>query len=316
MPPKSQLRGEFAMRTGVARVGISGWTYPPWRGQFYPPKLPHKRELAFASRVLSSIEINGSFYSLQRPESYALWASSTPDDFVFAIKGGRYITHMKKLRDAETALANFFASGVLRLGRKLGPFLWQLPPQLHYDAARIETFVRALPRDTDQAAALARAHDQRMAGRAWTEPMVAMPLRHAMEIRHDSFKAPEFIAILRRYQVALVVADTVEWPLLGDLTADFVYCRLHGSEELYASGYDDAALDRWAARVRRWTSGGEADDLPHVAGPAPPRPRDVFVYFDNDAKVRAPFDAQGLLRRLAETGAAREIAPATQGTRG
>jgi uncharacterized protein YecE (DUF72 family) len=286
------------VRPGIARVGISGWTYPPWRGRFYPAKLPHKRELAYASRILSSIEINGTFYSLQRPESFALWATATPDDFVFSIKASRYITHMKRLREAESALANFFASGMLRLGKKLGPFLWQLPPNFRFDGERIEAFARALPRDTDEAAALARAHDERMAGRAWTEPVVDLALRHAMEIRNETFKTPEFVAILRRHGVALVVADTVEWPLLGDLTADFVYCRLHGSEELYASGYDDAALDAWAARVRRWVAGGEAEDLPHLAPLAKPRPRDVFVYFDNDAKVRAPFDAQGLIRRL------------------
>lgn len=312
-PPRARERVASA---GVARVGISGWTYPPWRGQFYPAKLPQKRELAFASRILSSIEINGTFYSLQRPESFALWAAETPDDFVFSIKAGRYITHMKRLRDAEAALANFFASGMLRLGRKLGPFLWQLPPNFRFDPERIEAFARALPSDTDAAASLACAHDARMTGRAWTKPLIGMTLRHAMEIRNETFKTPEFIAILRRYNLALVVADTVEWPLLGDLTSDFVYCRLHGSEQLYASGYDDAALDTWAARVRRWLAGDDVDDLPHLAAPAKPKPRDVFVYFDNDAKVRAPFDAQGLIRRLAEPLVQREIAPTVEGPGG
>lgn len=305
---EGRTRGRAPRRAGVARIGISGWTYPPWRGDFYPKGLPQKRELAYASRIFSSIEINGTFYSLQWPESFVRWAEATPEDVVFAVKGGRFVTHMKRLRDVTTPLANFFASGVLKLGAKLGPFLWQLPPNFRFDAARIESFVRQLPHDTDAAGALARRHDARMAGRAWTEPLVSMRLRHAMEIRHDSFKTPEFIRILRRHNVALVHADTVEWPLLGDLTADFVYCRLHGSEELYTSGYDDAALDQWAARVRRWTAGEEVDDLPHVAGPARRRKRDVFVYFDNDAKVRAPYDAQGLIRRLAGTVPARETA--------
>ena len=295
-------------RTGTARVGISGWTYPPWRGDFYPRGLVHKRELAYASRLLTSIEINGSFYSLQRPESYARWAEETPDDFVFSIKGSRFITHIQRLRDPATLLANFFASGMLRLGAKLGPFLWQLPPSFRYDAERIRAFLAALPHDTDALSALAQRHDSRLAGRAWTKPLTDMKLRHAMEIRNDSFKTEAFIALLRQHRVALVVADSVEWPRLGDLTADFVYCRLHGSEQLYASGYDDAALDAWAARVRRWTSGEEVDDLPRVVPAAPQRNRDVFVYFDNDAKVRAPYDAQALIRRLAGTDANPESA--------
>lgn len=300
---------------GIARIGISGWTYPPWRGDFYPRGLVQKRELAYASRIFSSIEINGTFYSLQRPESFARWAEETPEDFVFSVKGSRFITHIRQLRDPAMLLANFLASGVLRLGPKLGPLLWQLPPNFRFDAERIDNFLHQLPRDTDAASALARGHDAWMADRAWTEPLAPMRLRHAMEIRHDSFKTPEFIAILRRHNVALVVADTVAWPCLGDLTADFVYCRLHGSEELYASGYDDAALDRWAVRVRIWTAGADADDLPHVGGPAKRETRDVFVYFDNDAKVRAPYDAQGLIRRLAGTAAAQETAAIVEGTR-
>jgi uncharacterized protein YecE (DUF72 family) len=301
--------GTRTHRAGVARIGISGWSYPPWRGDFYPKGLTQKRELAYASRIFPSIEVNGTFYSLQRPESFVHWAEETPDDFVFAIKGSRYVTHIRRLRDVAAPLANFFASGVLRLGAKLGPFLWQLPPNFRFDAERIDSFLHLLPHDTDAAGALARRHDARIAGRAWTKPLVSMPLRHALEIRHDSFKSPEFIRILRRHNVALVHADTVEWPLLGDLAADFVYCRLHGSEQLYTSGYDDEALDRWAARVRRWTAGEDVGDLPHVDGPARRRKRDVFVYFDNDAKVRAPYDAQGLIHRLAGTVPARETAP-------
>lgn len=287
-------------RGGDIRIGISGWTYKGWRGVFYPEGLPHKRELSHAAGRFNSIEINGTFYSLQRPESFARWAAETPDGFVFAVKGPRFVTHMKKLREVEAPLANFLASGLLRLGPKLGPILWQLPPNLRFDAARIEAFLSLLTHDTEAAAGLSRRHDRRVAGRAWTETDARRPLRHAMEIRHDSFVDEEFVALLRRHRVALVVADAVAWPCLTDVTADFVYCRLHGSEELYASGYDEAALDRWAARVKAWAEGGDAADGRRASTKAAPKRagRDVFVYFDNDAKVRAPFDAEGLTRRL------------------
>jgi uncharacterized protein YecE (DUF72 family) len=285
---------------GDVRIGISGWTYKPWRGVFYPADLPRNRELAYAASVFGSIEINGTFYSLQRPESFAAWAAQTPDTFVFAIKGSRYITHLRRLKEIEAPLANFFASGVLRLGAKLGPLLWQLPPYFRFDPGRLERFFTLLPRDTEAAAALARRHDERITGRAWTETDAVRPLRHALEIRHASFATPAFIDLLRAHGIALVCADAVEWPRLMDLTADFVYCRLHGSEVLYTSGYDDEALDRWAARVAAWARGGEPEDAERVIdAPGPTRPaRDVFVYFDNDAKVRAPFDAQGLIRRV------------------
>jgi uncharacterized protein YecE (DUF72 family) len=283
------------------RIGISGWTYARWRGVFFPEKWPHRRELEYASRKVNSIEINGSFYSLQRPENYAAWFEATPDDFVFSLKGSRFITHMKKLNDAETPLANFFASGVLRLGSKLGPFLWQLPPNLGYNRERLETFFRLLPRDTNAAAKLARRHDERLAGRAWTETDALRPLRHCLEVRHPTFVNDEFIALLRKHDIAFVVADTAgKWPFLEDATSDFVYVRLHGDEELYASGYSEAALDMWAKKVRAWAKGG----LPPNAELGGPRlasragGRDVYVYFDNDAKVHAPFDAMALGKRL------------------
>jgi uncharacterized protein YecE (DUF72 family) len=282
---------------GDIRIGISGWTYAGWRGVFYPPKLPHKRELAHASHIFRSIEINSTHYSLQRPEDFARWAEETPDDFVFAIKGSRYITHMKRLREPESGLANFFAQGVLRLGPKLGPILWQFPPNFRFDRARIEPFLALLPRDTEAALALAKHHDHRVAGRAWLKIDKKRKLRHAMEIRHDSFVDPDFIALLRKYSVALVSADTVEWPLLMDVTSDFIYCRLHGAEQLYASGYDASAIAAWTKRVAAWAQGREAPDGKR-ASPAPARKRtrrDVFLYFDNDAKVRAPFDAQALV---------------------
>lgn len=271
--------------TGTVRVGISGWTYPPWRGVFYPPGLRQKDELEFAATRMSSIEINGSFYSLQRPESYLSWGGRTPDDFVFAVKGGRFITHMKKLTDVETPLANFFASGLLALGDKLGPILWQLPPTLGFDSDRLETFFDQLPRTTIAAAALAAGHDERVEGRTWLEAGVDRPIRHALEVRHTSFLAPQFLDLLRKHQVAVVVADTAgKWPLLRHVTADFAYIRLHGDTELYASGYSGTALDEWARLVRGWAEQGT----------------DVYVYFDNDILVRAPVDAIALAERLAD----------------
>jgi uncharacterized protein YecE (DUF72 family) len=287
-------------KPGTVRIGISGWTYAPWRGTFYPKGLAHKNELAYAAAQFASIEINGTFYGLQRPQSFARWRSETPDGFVFAIKGSRYITHMLKLREIETPLANFLASGPLRLGSKLGPILWQFPPRMKFDPELFRSFLALLPRDTDEARKLARRHDARLSGRSWLGRDVERPLRHAVEIRNESFRTPAFIELLRRYKTALVCADTVEWPLLMDLTADFVYCRLHGSEELYVSGYGDQALDRWAKRIRAWSRGNEPKDAERVMGPTRPRKsgRDVFVYFDNDAKVRAPVDARGLAKRL------------------
>jgi uncharacterized protein YecE (DUF72 family) len=285
---------------GEVRIGISGWTYPPWRGVFYPSSLPHKKELEFAASRFPTIEINGTFYGLQRPEAFADWADRTPDDFVFSVKGSRYITHMLKLRDPAKPLANFLASGVLRLGRKLGPLLWQFPPQFQFVPERIEPFLRILPHDTAAAAELARRHDGRLTGGAWTKTDASRPLRHAFEIRHDSFRTPEFVDLLRRYYVALVCADAVGWPRLMDVTSDFMYCRLHGSEELYASGYDDAALDAWAKRVAAWAHGSEPRDAERVGGRARERQRDVFVYFDNDVKVRAPTDAAGLFERVSK----------------
>jgi uncharacterized protein YecE (DUF72 family) len=286
---------------GDARIGISGWRYKPWRGRFYPPGLAQRRELAFASRMLSTIELNGSFYSLQRPESYQAWHDETPDDFVFAVKVSRYITHMLRLKDVRIPLANFLASGLFALRSKLGPILWQFPPNLPYDPERLEAFLSLLPGDTRAALALARAHDERLEGRTWLKPPARRRMRHAVEVRHRSFIDPGFIAMLRRYKIALVVADTAgRWPLIEDLTADFVYLRLHGDKELYASGYEDAALDRWAERIDAWRRGRQVNDARRASPqPAPRRARrDVFCYFDNDIKVHAPYDAAHLATRL------------------
>ncbi len=290
-----------AFALGCVRIGISGWRYEPWRGVFYPSLLAQRQELAFASQMLPTIEINGSFYSLQRPESYAAWHDETPPGFVFAVKGSRYITHMLKLRNVEVALANFFASGVLRLDEKLGPILWQFPPQLGFDEERFAAFFSLLPLDQASAAALARGHDSRLDGRAWLEAGINRPLRYAVEIRHPTFVAARFIALLRGHGIAIVVADTAgRWPLIEDLTADFVYLRLHGDKELYASGYGDVALDRWARRIDAWRSGTQIADAQLAAassGRARAR-RDVYCYFDNDVKVHAPYDAAKLAMRL------------------
>ncbi len=265
------------------RIGISGWRYPPWRGVFYPASLPQRRELAYAGERFTSIEINGSFYSLQRPDYYRAWSEQTPDDLVFAVKGGRFITHMKKLAGVETALANFFASGVLALGAKLGPVLWQLPPTLGFDADRLRRFFDLLPRTTGEAASLAASHDGKVpADRALTTVATDIPVRHALEVRHASFTTPELPELLREHDIGLVVADTAgRWPQREDVTSGFVYVRLHGADELYVSGYTPQALDRWADKALRWRAAG----------------LDVYVYFDNDVKVHAPFDALGLIAR-------------------
>ena len=296
---------------GHIRVGLSGWRYAPWRGTFYPRGLPQRRELEYASRHVSTIEINGSFYSLQRPEYYARWREETPDGFVFSVKGPRFITHMLKLRGSEQALANFFASGIANLGEKLGPILWQLPPILRFDVERLEIFLASLPRDTDAAAALARHRNEKVKGRARLSFGATRPLRHALEVRHETFVDASFIALLRRQNVALVVADTAgKWPYAEDITADFVYVRLHGDKELYVSGYADVALDRWAKRIVAWSEGREAKDARRISRVSSRRRahRDVFCYFDNDAKVMAPRDAQALARILSTSGA-RVIAP-------
>jgi uncharacterized protein YecE (DUF72 family) len=285
---------------GTIRIGISGWRYPPWRGTFYPKGLPQKNELPYASSILSSIEINGTFYSLQRPTSYAAWYAQTPADFVFSVKAPRFITHIRRLRDIEAPLANFFVSGPLRLNEKLGPILWQFPPNFRFAPDLFEAFLAQLPHSTAAAAKLLKHADARIKGRSWSKVDRDRPLRHAVEIRHESFAVPAFARLLRKHRAALVVADTAgKWPMLHDVTADFVYVRLHGAEELYASGYTEPALDAWAAKIRAWSAGRDAPDVSLLSRLAAVRARrDVFVYFDNDVKVHAPFDAARLAEKL------------------
>jgi len=271
------------------RIGLSGWTYPHWRSVFYPRGLVQRRELEFASRTFDTLEINGSFYSLQRPSSYRAWRHATPDDFVFAVKGSRYITHMKKLAGIDVALANFLASGVLALGPKLGPLLWQLPPLLPYHPGRMADFFARLPASTAEAARVAAGCDDRIRQRFGQEPVTSVsadvPLRHAVEVRHDSFATGDFAALCREHGVASVVADTAgRFTWVDEVTSDLVYVRLHGDQELYASGYSDEGIDWWAGRVSGWA--------------ADPAVREVHVYFDNDGQAHAPNDARRLAERL------------------
>jgi uncharacterized protein YecE (DUF72 family) len=306
---RTQTRARLAKISGRGsatpelRVGISGWRHAGWRGKFYPESLAQRHELEFASRRFNSIEINGSFYSLQLPSSYIRWYSETPPGFLFSVKGPRFITHMKKLRDAETPLANFFASGVLALREKLGPILWQLPPSLGWNRDRLNQFFELLPGNMRQAAQLARRHDDKLKARAWLKVDAAVaqrPLRYALEVRHPTFMVPEFFDLLQGYNVAFVFADTAKkWPYAEDITADFIYIRLHGAEQLYVSGYTDEALAWWADRIEHWRYGRQPADAKLVAPAKSDRKRRaVFVYFDNDAKVHAPFDAIRLAKLL------------------
>jgi uncharacterized protein YecE (DUF72 family) len=286
---------------GRIHIGVSGWRYTPWRGNFYPRGLAQSRELQYASRVFNSIELNGSFYSLQRPSSYAQWADETPPGFVFAVKGSRYITHMLKLRNFEAALANFLASGLFELGDKLGPILWQFPPMLGFNPRVFDDFFSVLPRSTSEAMWIAHAHDERLKGRHCLVPSEDLPLRHAVEVRHPSFETPEFIALLRRHGIAWVVADTPRpWPLFEDVTADFIYMRLHGSTELYNSRYTTEELERWAALMRAWANGDDPPQARRLSAERAPKlaSRDVYCYFDNTDKLHAPDNARELMQLL------------------
>jgi uncharacterized protein YecE (DUF72 family) len=286
------------MSTGIVRVGISGWTYAPWRGVFYPKTVAREQELAYAAGHFRTIEINATFYGMQRPEAFGCWANQVPAEFVFAVRAPRTITHIMRLREPQVPLANFLASGLLRLGLHLGPILWQFPPNFRFDPARIAPFLKMLPHDTGHAAILGRKHDNKLRAPAWLEVDIRRPMRHVFEIRHKSFLCQEFVDLLRAHDVGLVCADSVKWPRLMDLTSDFVYCRLHASPERYPNGYDNAALDEWSRRARIWASGEEPEDAERIGGKGRQRKRDVFVFFDNDKKLRAPANAMELIRRL------------------
>ena len=284
---RKQASRRAAGCAGQTWIGISGYDYKPWRGVFYPDELPAREWLHFASQTFNSIELNGTFYSLKSPSVFARWLDAAPaTGFLFAVKGGRFITHNLKLRRSETALGNFFASGVLALGERTGPFLWQLPATYRFEADRLDQFMGILPRDSTEGEAVAREHDERLRRGALVDAAARVPYRHAFEVRHPSYFHPEFYDLLRAHGCGMVVADSAgKFPMSEEVTAPFVYVRLHGSEQLYVSRYSDDELDEWAGKIERWRS-------PAGGG------RDVYVYFDNDAKVHAPRDAIRLMERL------------------
>jgi uncharacterized protein YecE (DUF72 family) len=264
----------------MIRVGIGGWVYEPWRGVFYPKGLRQAEELAYASRRVTSIEINGTFYGTQKPESFRRWADETPDGFIFSLKGPRYATHRRVLAEAGESVERFLASGVLELKSKLGPLVWQFAPTKKFDGDDFAAFLALLP--------------QRLENRN---------MRHAVEVRHESFLVPAFIDLLRKHSVAPVLVESEKHPMIADVTSDFVYLRLERSSEKIETGYKPAELDRWGDRAKTWAEGGAPDDLPTIAPPmSGGRERDVFVYMISGAKVRAPAAAMALIERLGRTG--------------
>jgi uncharacterized protein YecE (DUF72 family) len=281
------------------RIGVSGWSYDPWRGAFYPEGLPRRRELEYASRRFNSIEVNGSFYSLLRPETYRRYRETAPEGFLYAVKGSRFITHAKKLLGVDVPLANFFASGVLRLEDQLGPILWQLP-RMTWATERVARFLDLLPADAAAASRLARQHDRRVSGRASMAVHENRPIRHALELRHEHFFAEDVVRACRENGVALVFSDSGDWPYTEELTAGFVYLRLHGSPQTYASDYEEPRLERWAERIRTWAGGAEPADAARITDRKPPRrkSRDAYVYFDNDGHAHAPRNARDLAAKL------------------
>ena len=275
-------------------IGISGWRYAPWRNNFYPKGLQQKYELHFASHSVTSIEINGSFYALQTPERYAGWYADTPDNFMFSVKAPRYITHIRRLNDVEEPIANFFASGIFELKEKLGAILWQFPPSFKFDETRFHEFLKLLPGTSAAAEKITRKY----------HPDFTLPehsartrkMRHAVEIRNETFINDTFIELLRKYHIAFVIADTAgRWPYAEDITSDFVYMRLHGDTELYNSGYSDAAIERWYKRIKSWSKGVQPRDARLIGKRSKLNDSlDVFCYFDNTDKLWAPRDARHL----------------------
>lgn len=265
------------MTDAPIRVGIGGWTFEPWRGTFYPPKWPIKRELEYAASHLTAIEVNGTFYSSFKPETFAGWAKTAPDGFVFALKASRYCVTRKVLAEAGESVARFVGQGIVELGDRLGPILWQFAATRRFDAEDFAAFLALLP----------AAHE-------------GVALRHAVQVRHDSFAVPEFVALCRAAGVAIVFGDSASYPAIADVSGDFVYARLENAVEEEPAGYSPAALDRWTQVARDWAAGQQPEGLPYVAAePAPVRPRETFVFFINGAKVRAPLGAMAMIDRLA-----------------
>lgn len=286
---------------GDIRIGISGWTYAPWRGSFYPKGLTQKKELEYASRQVNSIEINGTFYALQKPATFQNWYQQTPDDFIFSVKAPQFITHVLRLKECEEALSTFLASGLLCLGKKLGPILWQFPPMVTLKDDRFEKFVKMLPHSSVEAAELSKGHSDRIEGKAWTETSGNFPFRHAFEFRHRSFENPDFIEMLKANQIAVVCADSGKKtaPYIEDLTSNFAYVRMHGQDPAYKKGYTEATMKKMANRILTWSVGKQAEDAVCVSSKEPfPGEKDVFVYFDNDEKTTAPDDAIRMLKKL------------------
>jgi uncharacterized protein YecE (DUF72 family) len=265
------------MDTAPIRVGIGGWTFEPWRGgAFYPEGLAQKRELEFATRALTAIEINGTYYSTFKPASFAGWAATAPDGFVYAVKGSRFCTNRKVLAEAGESVGRFLGQGLVELGDKLGPVLWQFMATKKFDADDFRAFLALLPAKQD-----------------------GVPLRHAVQVRHDSFHVPEFVAMCREAGVAIVYADSPQYPAIADITGDFVYARLEAGEDDNPFCYPEGELPRWVDAAKAWASGGRPEGLPYVDDAAPPMtPRETFVFFIHGGKVRAPAAAQELIRRL------------------
>ena len=282
------------------RIGISGWTYDGWKNNFYPEKLPKKKELEYASRQVNSIEVNGTFYRLMKPKSFQNWYEQTPRDFLFSLKANRYITHVRQLKDIDEPLSNFFASGPLCLGKKLGPILWQFPPSLSLKDDRFEKFLKKIPRTSKDIAKLAKKHSEKVEGASWTQTKIDIPVRHAFEFRHPSFKNKDFLSMLREYDVALVFADSGEHSLnLEDITSSFIYARLHGEGAKFKKGYPKALIKKWSENIKSWTAGALPKTSPTLLDKKPKKQkRDCFIYFDNDAKAYAPANARELLKQL------------------
>jgi uncharacterized protein YecE (DUF72 family) len=281
-------------------VGMSGWTFDGWRGDFYPKGLSQKKELEFASQKVNSIEINGTFYSLQKPASFQRWYDETPEHFCFSVKAPQYITHIKRLKDVDSALANFLASGLLCLKEKLGPILWQFPPNVTLKDDRFEKFFEMLPHNSKDAARVAQKHTDKVEGRAYTKADGDFKIRHAFEFRHPSFQNPEFIDLMRKHNVAVVFAHSgLKSPYMEDLTSDFIYARMHGQDKEFKKGYDKKTLEWWTNRVSLWTQGRQPADAECISDAKPKAvKRDAFIYFDDEAKEYAPYDAMNLIQRL------------------
>jgi uncharacterized protein YecE (DUF72 family) len=276
--PKSPAAKSSAAAQGSGQIyiGVGGWTFAPWRGVFYPAKLPQAKELEYAGSKLTSIEINGTYYGSQKPESFRKWAREVPDGFVFSVKGSRFTTNRRVLAEAGDSIKHFYNTGVLELGDRLGPVLWQFAPTKKFDEADFGKFLELLPREID--------------GRK---------LRHVVEVRHDSFRNPAFIALLRQFEIPVVFAEHASYPGIADVVGDFVYARLQTGNDDIPTCYPPKQLNEWAKRLQLWASGGEPDDLPRVdPSSAPKQPRDVFAYVIHEGKVRAPAGAMELIERV------------------